>query len=139
MSVKSLYNKHREVINYLIFGALTTAVSLGVYYGCTATFLNPDDPGQLQAANVISWIVSVTFAYIVNRKYVFQSKNKHILIEAAGFYAARLVTLGIDMGLMFLFVSSMGMNDKVAKIIVQVIIIISNYVISKFIIFRKKS
>ena len=138
MSLKSLYNKHREVVNYLIFGALTTVVSLGVYYGCTATFLNPDDPGQLQAANVISWIVSVTFAYIVNRKYVFQSKNKHILAEAAGFYGARLATLGIDMGLMFLFVSSLGMNDKIAKIIVQVIIIASNYLISKFIIFRKK-
>ena len=138
MSLKSLYNKHREVVNYLIFGALTTVVSLGVYYGCTATFLNPDDPGQLQAANVISWIVSVTFAYIVNRKYVFQSKNKHILAEAASFYGARLATLGIDMGLMFLFVSSLGMNDKIAKIIVQVIIIASNYLISKFIIFRKK-
>ena len=138
MSIKSLYQKHKEVINYLIFGALTTAVSLGVYYGCTATFLDPNDPGQLQAANVISWIVSVTFAYIVNRKYVFESKNKHIIAEAAGFYAARLATLGIDMALMFLFVSTMGMNDKVAKIIVQIVIIASNYLISKFIIFRKK-
>ena len=138
MSIKSLYKKHKEVINYLIFGLLTTAVSLGVYYGSTATFLNPNDPGQLQAANVISWILSVTFAYIVNRKYVFESKNKNIIVEAAGFYAARLATLGIDMALMFLFVSTLGMNDKVAKIIVQVVIIASNYLISKFIIFRRR-
>lgn len=138
MSIKSLYKKHREVISYLIFGVLTTAVSLGVYYGCTATFLNPEDPGQLQAANVISWIVSVTFAYIVNRKYVFQSKNKNIFLEAVEFYAARLVTLGIDMALMYLFVSAMGMNDRIAKIIVQIVIIISNYVISKFLVFRRK-
>lgn len=138
MSIKSLYKKHREVISYLIFGVLTTAVSLGVYYGCTATFLNPEDPGQLQAANVISWIVSVTFAYIVNRKYVFQSKNKNIILEAVEFYAARLVTLGIDMALMYLFVSAMGMNDRIAKIIVQIVIIISNYVISKFLVFRRK-
>lgn len=137
MSIKSLYNKHKEVINYLIFGALTTVVSLGVYFICTHTFLNPEHPGQLQAANVISWIVSVTFAYVVNRKYVFNSKNKNIFAEAAGFFGARLVTLGIDMGMMFLFVSAIGMNDKIAKIIVQIIIIASNYAISKFLIFRK--
>lgn len=138
MSVKSLYNKHKEVVNYLIFGALTTLVSLGVYYACTHTFLDPTDPGQLQAANVISWIISVTFAYVVNRKYVFNSKNKNVLAEAAGFFGARLVTLGIDMGVMFLFVSVMHMDDRLAKILVQVIIIVSNYVISKFLIFRKK-
>ncbi len=138
MSIKSLYNKHREVLSYLIFGVLTTAVSLGVYYGCTHTFLDPEDPGQLQAANVLSWIISVTFAYIVNRKYVFKSKNKNILVEAAGFFGARLVTLGIDMGLMFLFVTTFHMNDKIAKIIVQLVIIASNYLISKFLIFRKK-
>ena len=136
--IKNVYTSHKEIINYLIFGGLTTLVSLAVYYGCTFTFLDANDPGQLQAANVISWIVSVTFAYIVNRKYVFNSKNSNILAEAGKFYAARLVTLGIDMGMMFIFVSTLHMNDKLAKIIVQVIIVISNYVISKFIVFRKK-
>ena len=134
--IKSLIT-NREIISYLIVGVLTTIVSLAVYYGCVATFLDPNDAVQLQAANVFSWIASVTFAYFTNRKFVFQSKNTHVVKEAVSFYASRLVTLGIDMGLMFLFVSTLSMNDKVAKIIVQIIIIISNYLISKFIVFKK--
>lgn len=143
MANKSLFEKfkalitNREIISYLIVGVLTTVVSLAVYYGCVGTFLDPNDPVQLQAANVISWLAAVTFAYFTNRKFVFQSKNQNILKEAVSFFASRLVTLGIDMGLMFLFVSVLSMNDKGAKIIVQVIIIISNYLISKFFVFKK--
>ncbi len=135
--IKSLIT-NREIISYLIVGVLTTAVSLGVYYVCVHTFLDPNDPVQLQVANILSWVVSVTFAYFTNRKFVFQSKNQNMLKEAVSFYASRLATLGIDMGLMFLFVSVLSMNDKGAKIIVQIIIIISNYLISKFIVFKKK-
>ena len=76
--IKSLIT-NREIISYLIVGILTTIVSLAVYYGCVATFLNPNDAVQLQAANVISWIASVTFAYFTNRKFVFQSKNTHVV------------------------------------------------------------
>ena len=70
-TIKTLYQKYKELINYLIVGGLTTVVSLGVYYGCELTFLNPEVPVQLQAANVLSWIAAVTFAYFTNRKYVF--------------------------------------------------------------------
>ncbi|MGI5989749.1 MAG: GtrA family protein [Lachnospiraceae bacterium] len=137
-TLKRLYNKYREIASYLIFGVLTTVVSLGVYYGLSSTVLNPDDPVQLQAANVISWIAAVTFAYITNRIFVFHSHDRHILREAASFYGARVLTLLMDMGIMFVTVTLLHMNDKIAKLIVQVVVTIANYVFSKLLVFRKK-
>lgn len=135
---KELYTRYREIINYLIVGGLTTVVSLVSYYACVLTFLDPTDPLQLQIANVISWILAVSFAYVTNRKYVFESKNTHILQEVTAFFGARVATLLLDMGCMALLVSVLHMNDKIAKILVQFIIVIANYVFSKFLVFRKK-
>ena len=133
----SLYKRYKEIVNYLIVGGLTTVVSLGVYYGCVLTILDPEVAVQLQAANIISWIAAVTFAYFTNRKFVFESKNENKLKEAAAFYGSRVTTLLVDMGCMFLMVTLFGWNDKIAKLIVQVIVTVENYVLSKFIVFRK--
>ena len=137
-TMKALYQKYKELINYLIVGGLTTVVSLGVYYGCVLTFLNPEVAVQLQAANVLSWIAAVTFAYFTNRKYVFESKNENRLQEAAAFYGSRVTTLLLDMLCMFLMVTLLRWNDKVAKLIVQVLVTVANYILSKFLVFRKK-
>ena len=137
-TIRTLYQKYKELINYLIVGGLTTVVSLGVYYGCVLTFLNPEVPVQLQAANVLSWIAAVTFAYFTNRKYVFESKNENRLQEAAAFYGSRVTTLLLDMFCMFLMVTLIGWNDKVAKLVVQVLVTVANYILSKFLVFRKK-
>ena len=64
--IKELYKKYKEIINYLIFGVLTTLVSLVVYYASVLTFLNPENSIQLQIANILSWIAGVTFAYFTN-------------------------------------------------------------------------
>lgn len=136
--IKQTYLKYKEIINYLIVGVLTTIVSLGVYYFCTLTFLDPKSGVQLQIANVLSWIAAVTFAYFTNRKYVFESKNENKMAEAAAFYGSRVTTLLMDMGCMFLMVTLLGWNDKIAKLIVQVIVTVANYILSKFIVFRKK-
>lgn len=125
-----------EIIRYLIVGVLTTVVSLGVYYVCVLTFLNPQSALQLQAANVLSWIAAVTFAYITSRIYVFQSKRKDWLQEAAAFYSSRLLTLFMDMAIMFVMVTLCGMNDKLAKLVVQVVVTIANYIFSKLFVFR---
>ena len=134
----SLYKRYKEIVNYLIVGGLTTVVSLGLYYACVLTILDPEVAVQLQAANIISWIAAVTFAYFTNRKFVFESKNENKLKEAAAFYGSRVTTLLVDMGCMFLMVTLFGWNDKIAKLIVQVIVTVANYVLSKFIVFRKK-
>lgn len=127
----------KEIFAYLIVGVLTTIIGLAVYYGLTFTVLDADDPLQLQIANMLMWIIAVTFAYVTNRKFVFESKNKNIIREALSFYGARVVTLLVDMGFMFLFVSLMHFDDRVVKLIVQVIVMVLNYVFSKLLVFRR--
>ena len=133
-----LYKQYKEIINYLIVGVLTTVVSLGVYYACVLTFLDPENAIQLQVANIISWVAAVTFAYFTNRKFVFESKNPDMLKEASAFVGARVATLLMDMLCMFIMVTCMGWSDKIAKLVVQVIVTVANYVISKIFVFRKK-
>lgn len=132
-----IYEKNKEIINYIIVGGMTTIVSLAVYYGCVLTFLNPEKMLQLQAANIFSWIAAVNFAYFANKKYVFESKTDNKLLELLTFYLSRLSTLILDMFCMFLLVTSIGINDKISKLLVQVIVTVANYVLSKFIVFKK--
>lgn len=136
--IKELYLKYKEIINYLIVGGLTTVVSLATYYACVLTFLDPENPVQLQIANIISWICAVTFAYFTNRRFVFESKSKNILKEASAFFLARVGTLLMDMGIMFVFVTCLHFNDKIMKLVVQVVVTIANYIFSKFLVFKKE-
>lgn len=136
--IKELYMKYKELINYLIVGVLTTVVSLGTYYGSVLTFLDPQSAIQLQIANILSWIAAVTFAYFTNRKYVFESKERNMLKEAGKFYASRISTLLMDMAIMFVGVTWLGFSDKIMKLVVQVVVTIANYVISKFLVFKKE-
>lgn len=134
-----MYKKYKEIVNYLIVGVLTTVVSLGVYYACVLTFLNPENAIQLQVANIISWVAAVTFAYFTNRKFVFESKNPDMLKEASAFVGARVATLLMDMLCMFVMVTCMGLSDKIAKLVVQVIVTVANYIFSKIFVFQKKA
>lgn len=136
--VLDLYKKYEEIINYIIVGVLTTVVSLLTYYICVFTLLNPKDALQLQIANTISWITCVTFAYFTNRKYVFKSENKNKLNEASKFYLSRVSTLVIDMLCMLFFVTILRINDKLAKIFIQFIILVLNYMFSKLFVFKNK-
>lgn len=132
------FDHYAELIHYLIVGALTTIVSLGTYVFLVLTVLNPCIPVQLQIANVLSWIIAVAFAYVTNRKFVFHSSNSHIIKEFLLFVSARLGSLLIDMGGMFLLVTCLGKSDKLAKILVQAIIIVVNYLLSKLFVFRNR-
>ena len=134
----ALYRRYREQIHYLIVGGLTTVVSLAAYYLCVTTFLNPERPVQLQAANVISWICAVTFAYFANRRFVFYSQEQNRLKEAGKFFLSRVATLLMEMAIMWLGVTALGINDKIVKLAAQVIIIIANYVFSKLLVFTRK-
>ena len=135
--IKELYLKYKEIINYLIFGVLTTLVSLIVYYLLVFTFLNPSNPIELQIANILSWVAGVAFAYFTNRKFVFESQNQNKVKEASQFILSRVATLFIDMGGMFFGVTLCKINDKLSKIIVQVVVIVVNYLLSKLIVFKK--
>ena len=136
--IKKLLIKYKEIILYLVFGGLTTAVSLGIYYGLTLTVLDPNNAVQLQIANVVSWIGAVAFAYFTNRKFVFDSKNQNKVKEAGKFVAARITTLLMDMLVMFLGVTVFHFSDKIMKLVAQVVVLIGNYIFSKFIVFKKE-
>lgn len=135
--IKELYLKYKEIINYLIVGGLTTVISLLVYYALVFTFLNPENSIQLQIANILSWIISVTFAYFTNRKYVFESQNKNKIKEASKFISSRITTLVLDMLVMWLGVTILHFNDKFIKLVSQVLIIVGNYILSKLFVFKE--
>ena len=132
--MKELFNKYRDIIMYLIFGVLTTVISLIVFYVLTKTILNANDKIELQIANIISWIAGVTFAYITNSKYVFNGKRT--FNEVIKFVSSRLSTLFLDMFIMYLFVFFLKYNPDIMKLISQVLVIVSNYILSKLFVFK---
>lgn len=123
----------KEIINYLIFGVLTTLINIVVFY-----VLNNLFSINYQIANVISWFVSVLFAYITNKKYVFEHTELNEFKLITKFYGSRVSTLVLDMILMWLLVSILGLNSMISKLFVQFIVVISNYILSKFLIFVNK-
>lgn len=135
--ILNLYKKHKEIINYLIVGVLTTIVSLATYYIGVFTFLNPENSIELQIANILSWIAGVIFAYFTNRKFVFESKNTNKIKEATKFVSSRITTLFLDMIVMWLGVTILHFNDKFIKLISQILITIGNYILSKLFVFKK--
>ena len=132
----NIYKKNKEIINYLIFGVLTTVVSFVVYFIFAKVFKIDE-----VISNVISWFFSVFFAFITNKLYVFESKEtgkKTLLKEIISFYLARLFTgVVCDLGVFALMVKIFKINDVLSKLVTQVIVIILNYVLSKLFVFKQ--
>ena len=133
-----LLNKYREVIMYLVFGVLTTLVSVVTRIILFHTVFCADNALDVQLATIISNAVGIVFAYFTNRKYVFQSTNKNKVKEAISFVGGRLSTLLMDMLIMFIGVTLLSGNETLITLISQVIVIIANYLISKLFVFRKR-
>jgi len=134
--IKTYINKYREQILYLFFGGLTFLVSVGSY----ALFNTVFGINEL-ISNVFSWILAVLFAYLTNRKWVFNSNastKKEIVVEMVAFFGGRVITLLIEEAILFVFITLLHFNSLVVKIAAQVVVVILNYVISKLIVFRKK-
>lgn len=145
-TIKDLFFKYREILMYLIIGGLTTVVNWIVYAVCTEIINFSADTVNIFLANVIAWIISVAFAYITNKIFVFQSYSWNptfIIKELILFVSARLATGLIEIfGVPFIV--SLGLNQQlfgiegmVCKLIVSVLVVILNYVFSKLFIFKK--
>lgn len=135
--MKELINKYKELIKYLIIGVLTTAVNY-VIFAISVKLLHID----MHISNIIAWIISVIFAYFTNKLFVFESKSFKIDVlvkEIISFGAARVLSLLLEELILFVFVNKMQMDEMIIKLIANVIVIIINYILSKFIIFRNKS
>ncbi|MGM0860459.1 GtrA family protein [Bacillus atrophaeus] len=120
---------------YIIMGIFTTAVNISSFY-ILVEILDTD----YKTATVIAWIFSVLFAYITNKIYVFQQKTsdmRSLLRELTAFFSVRLLSLGIDLGMMILLVSQFHTNETLAKILDNVVIVVVNYIASKWLVFKK--
>jgi putative flippase GtrA len=126
----------REFLLYILFGGLTTGISLLTYY------VFEDIMGMhYSVANIISWVFAVTFAYVTNKFFVFKAtsaKKASLIIEILLFYGARLFSLAIEEGGLFLMIDLMGMSSMLSKVVLQVVVIALNYVFSKLVIFKKR-
>lgn len=129
--MKELLLKYKEIIMYLIFGVLTTVVNIVVYY-MMADMLQV----HYMISNIVAWFLSVLFAYVTNRKYVFESKSNEIIKEMVSFFGARLATGVMDMAFMWIFVGLGLLPDFIAKVITNVFVIIANYILSKLVVFK---
>lgn len=128
----------RELIRYLICGLLTTVVSLSSYYAASMV-LGTTSTIHLQACNVISWAFAVVFSFIVSRAWVFQSKSKKISNEFFAFVCGRIFTLLCDMAIMQVLVFGLQVPDLYAKLVVQVVVTILNYIFGKLVFRRKRN
>ena len=155
--IKELYLKYREIIDYLFWGVMTTAVSFvsyavfallfeGIFKESALPFFGKSLSITVTVSNIFSWICAVLFAFITNKLFVFRSKSwrtKVVLPEFAKFLSARIATGVLEMVIVPLLVavglsaSVFGVEGMVAKVIVSIAVIILNYIFSKLFIFKK--
>lgn len=133
--MKKLLKKYKELISYVFWGAATTAVNYCVYFLCTQLL-------QIQylISNVLSWVAAVAFAFVVNKLFVFASKSWKagtVLPELWKFVSARILSGVMETGILFLFVELLKLPDGFVKVAAGVLVILLNYVISKWLIFKQ--
>lgn len=139
----NLYKKYEEIVNYLVVGGLTTIVAIGSKLLLLATILDQTNGLELQIAEIISWFLAVTFAYVTNRIFVFKSKTSgsKCAREIFNFFKGRIATQLIQMFIMWFFVTLLKLNSNVwvlvFTLVCQVMQIVLNYVISKLLVFKK--
>lgn len=139
--IKALLVKYREIIVYVIVGGMTTVVSWGCKFLFGAIFypgVTVPTVAQNTVLSIVENVSGILFAYYPNRRWVFQSKDPDILKEFSGFVGSRLGTWGLSYVLNLLLVNVLHLDYRIATVIVGVAVVIGNYVISKFLVFRKK-
>lgn len=135
--ILDLLKKYREQVAYLFFGGLTTLISWGLFSGLFY-FVFGETRNLL--CNVISEAVAITFAYVTNKIFVFQSKTNifsAFILELLSFYGMRILSTFVNLGAMYLLVDLLSFEAWICKIAVNFVIIILNYLFSKLFIFKK--
>ena len=149
-TIKNLIIKYKELIIYGIFGVGTTLVNFLTYKLFNVLLVVE----YYLVSNVIAWFVSVIFAYVTNKLFVFESKSwklKVVAKEVPSFFAARIFSFLVEEAGLFLLVDALGMKNfgvdilgfhvsgnMISKVILAVIVVVLNYFFSKFVVFRKK-
>ena len=133
--IKDIYKKYEDIILYIFFGGLTTVINILSYF-ITYNLLEI----QNVPSTIIAWIISVIFAFIVNKKYVFKSldwSKKIILSEGWKFTSCRIGSGILEIIIMYIFVDLLNFNGLLFKVLTNILVIILNYIASKLLIFKK--
>lgn len=136
--IKKMLTKYREQIAYLFFGGCTTLISWGV---ATVLFYYILGESYNLLSNIIAEVIAITFAYVTNKIFVFQSKTnskKAFFKELISFYSLRILSTFVNLGAMWLLVDLWRFEFWVCKIAVNVVVIVLNYFFSKLFIFNKE-
>ncbi|MDD7516684.1 GtrA family protein [Ruminococcus flavefaciens] len=139
--LQKIYYKYEEKWLYLVFGGLTTVVS--IVTKLLLFYLIPGEPKWESTAGVVfSWICAVTFAFFTNKKYVFKNEtktSKEFWTVFASFYGARLATLAMEEVIFLVCCDWLGMSKTIITFLSQVLIFIANYILSKVFVFKDKN
>lgn len=130
------YRKHKEVLLYLFFGGLAFIVSI-----VTFALFNVGFKINELVANILSWIITVLFAFFTNRIWVFDAPTNGVeqfCKQMISFFGGRVITLVVEEIILLIFITEMQFPSMIVKIISQAIVILFNYVISKLLVFRKE-
>lgn len=133
--IKEMFIKYRELIMYIIFGGLTTVVSFVSYYGFLWMGMH------YIAAQVLSWVLAVVFAFVVNKIFVFEDRDNSpaaLFRQIWQFVSVRIASGVLETALLWLLVDVLGLGEGIAKIPVAVLTVVINYIASKLLVFRKK-
>lgn len=132
----SLYKKHKKILLYILFGGLSFCVNIGTYAMFSTLFVIDE-----LISNVLSWFITVAFAFFTNRIWVFDAPTDSIssfIRQIVKFYAGRIITLAIEEVILIIFIMILCLESIPVKIGAQIIIIVLNYIVSKLLIFKKK-
>lgn len=127
---------YKEVLLYLLFGVMTTAVNIVVFF-----LLEQILGWQYLQANIVAIVVSILFAFFTNQRYVFRSQSSTLELKLREFFlfvSFRAISGILDMLLLWMIVDGIGMDSTIAKVITQVLVVFMNYFFSKFFVFQTK-
>lgn len=132
MKMNELFKKYKEPVLYILFGIATTLVNIFAYFLLSKTSLST------AVSTSFAWFISVIFAFLTNRKYVFNAPKVGFLKQLIGFFSMRVITGALDVLIMIIFVDVLDFNDMIIKVLSNVLVIILNYIFSKFLVFKNE-
>lgn len=151
-TIKNLFLKYKELISYVFFGALTTLVNFVTFWVMESVILRGENTYLVN--NIVAWFASVSFAYVTNKLFVFNSRSreiKKVAKEIAEFFSARVLSFLVEEAGLWLLIDALSFGrfsymffgfevtgNFIAKVILSVIVVILNYIFSKLWIFKKK-
>lgn len=131
--LRSFLTAYREQLTYLVVGGLTTLINYVIF-----ALMTKGLHIHYIASNIVAWVGAVCFAYFANGTWVYRSGSRRSVKEAAAFVLSRLFSLGVETLLLLLFVSWLGLDELLVKLVVQVLVVVMNYITGRFVFKRKK-